>query len=899
MAKGEVTGGTKLAQMRGLWAGLRAQVSRLVFVLKRRRLDEEARLEIDAHLDLLTERYLRQGLSPEEACLAARRRFGNTTLTRQDIRALNSIGWIEQGAQDLRYALRQLRGSAGFAAVVVATLGLGMGGATAVFSVVQAVLLAPLPYEEPGQLVRFHQQEPDKPDTRGVLAGTHFTFLREHSTAFEDVAAIANYSERGLDLFAEGRAQRLRVLRVSSGYFGVLRSQPRLGRDFDRSDETGTNRVVLSDATWRTLFAGNPSIVGTTIRLSGEPYEVAGVAAPGFEDPVVPETAAWVPYPLASDTYEENYSLTAIGRLRNGVHLAQAQAELATLTRPMRERWPAAKQSAIAASSLHEQMVARARGPLHLVFGAVALVLLVACVNVANLALVRATGRVHEFAVRAALGSGRSRLVRQLLVESLVLALLGGVVGLVLARAGIRVLQVLGQQALPRLDQVGLNAEVLTFTLVATVATAVTFGVVPALRLARTAPVEALRQQSRSATGTRGLARLRGALAAVQVALALTLLAGAGVLLASFHRLQQVDLGFRVDRVLTFEVNLPTSRYDETRRASVQEELAGRLAAIPGVTAAGGISRLPATGSYHPWNTQIRSGPLAGKALDRSRFALQQRIVSGDLFAALGIPVLAGRTFDARDHAGAPGRAIVSANFARVAFAGVPFEAVIGQRIAAGNEYEIIGVAGDVALDIYGAPTMVVYRAHRQFADNRNWALMQAVATEGSLEELVAAVRVEVARLDPELVVHRPVPMADVVDRGASRERFALVLMGAFALVALALAALGLYGVLAYAVRQRATEIGIRMALGASAGQVRALVCRQAAAVVALGIAAGLCGALLLGRWLETLTFGIAPSDPRILIGSAVVLFLVALAAVWLPAQRATRVEPRIAIQEG
>jgi predicted permease len=898
MAKGELNGGTKLDRVRGLWAGLRAHLSRLVFVLDRRRLDEEARLEIDAHVELLTERYRRQGLSPDEAYVAARRRFGNTTLTRQDIHALNSIGWIEQGAQDLRYALRQLRGSAGFAAVVVATLGLGIGGATAVFSVVQAVLLAPLPYEAPGQLVRFYQQEPDKPDTRGVLAGTHFTFLREHATAFEDVAAIANYSERGLDLFAGGRAQRLRVLRVSSGYFGVLRAHPRLGRDFDRSDETGTNRVVLSDATWRALFGGNPSIVGTTIRLSGEPYEVAGVAAPGFEDPVVPETAAWVPYPLASDTYEENYSLTAIGRLRNGVALTQAQAELATLTRPMKERWPAA-QSAIVATSLHDQMVARARGPLSLVFAAVALVLLVACVNVANLALVRATGRVHEFAVRAALGSGRSRLVRQLLVESLVLALLGGVVGLLLARAGIQVLQVLGRQALPRLDQVSLNADVLTFALLATVATAVTFGVVPALRLAGTSPVEALRQQSRSATGTRGLARLRGALAAVQVALALTLLAGAGVLLASFHRLQQVDLGFRVDRVLTFEVNLPSSRYDERRRASVQEELAARLAAIPGVTAAGGTSRLPATGSYHPWNTQIRSGPLAGKPLDRSRFALQQRIVSGDLFAALGIPVLAGRTFDARDHADAPGRAVVSANFARVAFPGVPLDGVVGQGIAAGREYEIVGVVGDVALDIYGAPTMVVYRAHRQFADNRNWALMQAVATEGSLEELVAAVRSEVSRLDPELVVHRPVPLADVVDRGASRERFALVLMGAFALVALALAALGLYGVLAYAVRQRATEIGIRIALGASASQVRVLVCRQAAAVVGLGIAAGLCGALLLGRWLETLTFGIAPSDPGILLGSAVVLFLVALAAAWLPAQRATRVEPRIAIQEG
>ena len=270
MAKGEANAGTTFEAVRDKWTRLRARVSRLFFVLGRRRLDEEARLEIDAHLELLTQRFLRQGMSPDEAYIAARRRFGNTTLTRQDIHELNSISWIEQGVQDLRYALRQLRGSGGFATVVVATLGLGIGGATAVFSVVQAVLLAPLPYEEPGQLVRFYQQNPDQPDTRSVLAATHFSFLRDHSVAFEDVAAIGNYNETGLDLFAQGRAQRLRVLRVSSGYFSVLRAQPRLGRDFDRDDETGTNRVVLSDATWRTFFGADPSIVGASIRLSGE-----------------------------------------------------------------------------------------------------------------------------------------------------------------------------------------------------------------------------------------------------------------------------------------------------------------------------------------------------------------------------------------------------------------------------------------------------------------------------------------------------------------------------------------------------------------------------------------------------------------------------------------------------
>lgn len=883
-----------------MWTRLCTAVSRVRFVWSRRHLDEEARREINDHVDLLTARYVRQGMTHDEAYRAARRRFGNVTLVREDIHESNSIGWIEQAAQDLRYGFRQVRGSPGFTLVVAATLGLGIGGTTAVFSVVETVLLKPLPYEQPGELVRFYQQEPGRPDTQGVLAGTHFTFLREHATAFEDVAALAHYSETGLDLAtADGRVERLRVLRVSSDYFTTLHSLPAVGRGFDRDDETGTRRVVLSDKVWRTFYGADTSIVGATVLLSAEPYEVAGVAPAGFEDPIAPDVAAWIPYPLARDTYEENNSLTAIGRLRNGVSLEQAQAELATLEPLMRKRWPAAKLSAIVALPLHQELVENARGPLHLVFAAVGVLLLLACVNVANLVLVRATGRVREFAVRTALGSSRPRLVRQLLVESLLLASLGGLIGLPLAAAGIDVLQRLGRDALPRLDEINVDAGVLVFALAVTAATAVAFGIAPVLRLSTISPVEALRQQSRSATTGRGLARLRRTLATAQVALALTLLGGAAVLLASFHQLQQVDLGFRADGALTFQVNLPTARYNAERRAWFQEELARRLETIPGVRAAGGISRLPATGSYHPWNTHILTGPLAGSAVDRSRLAMQQRVVSGDIFGALGIPVLAGRTFDDRDGARSPGRAVVSANFARLAFPGVPFDAVLGQRIrAGGREWGIVGVVGDVALDVYGTPTMAVYRAHRQYADNRNWALIQVVDAGQAPEHALAAVRAEVARLDPELVVYRAAPMTDVVGRGASRERFALVIMGGFALVSLLLAALGLYGVLAYMVRERTAEIGIRIALGATAGHVRTLVLRQAAVVVAVGVAAGLGGALLLGRWLGALAFEISPSDPRILVSTALVLALVAFVAAWLPAQRAARVAPTTAMHE-
>jgi putative ABC transport system permease protein len=447
--------------------------------------------------------------------------------------------------------------------------------------------------------------------------------------------------------------------------------------------------------------------------------------------------------------------------------------------------------------------------------------------------------------------------------------------------------------------ELGIDPIVVGFATIATLATAIASGMVPALRASSVDPTRALGHQSRLSTTARAQGRLRSALAAAQLALALALLAGAGVLLVSFYRLQQVDLGFRVERVLTFEVSLPGVRYDAARRAAFQEELARRVETIAGVTTAGGTSHLPATGTRHSWPIAMDSGPLAGTSV-RQPEQPEHRTVSGHFFAALEIPLLAGRVFDERDDASAPGRAVVSARFARLAFPGLPLDQVVGQRIRVFGRHkrEIIGVVDDVALDVYGTPAGGVYSAHRQFADNRNWVLAQVVATDGPPEQLLGAVRAEIAAMDPELAVYRAAPMTEVVGRGSSRQRFALVLMATFAAVSLTLAVIGFYGVLAYSVRQRTPEIGIRIALGATAAQVRALILRQAALVLTGGLVAGLAGALVLGRGLSSLLFQVSPWDGRILLATASLLTVTGFVSAWLPARRASRIEARVAMQE-
>jgi predicted permease len=507
--------------------------------------------------------------------------------------------------------------------------------------------------------------------------------------------------------------------------------------------------------------------------------------------------------------------------------------------------------------------------------------------------LVRGSDRAREFALRSALGAERPRLVRQTLIESLTIALVGDIAGIVVARFAMEAIVAIGQGSIPRLTSLSLEPRLLAFSVVIATLSALGFGLAPALRAARTQPGDVLREQGRATTSTGAQMRLRQWLVVSQVGLAFVLLVGAGVLIASIQRIHQVALGVRQEGVLTFELHLPDARYDSTARARFYELVAERIAALPGVAAAGGISKLPATGNYNIWGVKPLTGPLASR--EEPRTPAQNRVVSGDYFATVGIPLLEGRLFDARDDATAPARVVVSRTLAERLFPGAK---AVGQRLnTGGRDREIIGVVPDVALDARGRTAGYVYHSHRQYAGDRNWALIQVVRSTASLDGLQESVRRTIASLDPQLVMHKPISLSDAIGRGEAQRVFTLRLLTTFAGVALALAALGLFGVLSYDVRLRSREFGIRLALGADRWKIRRMVLREGLTVTAIGTALGLVGSVLLSRVMASLVFGISALDPRVMAGAAVFMAAVAAVAAYIPAYRATSVEPRSVLQ--
>lgn len=873
---------------------------RLRAIILRRAEDRELDEELRVHVEMEAEYRRRTGLSHAEAHRQALIALGGVEQVKEDVRDARQTRGFFDGAGDVRFALRTLRRNPIFALVAVLTLAIGIGGATAVFSAVDAVLLAPLPYAQPGRLVRLYNTDVRAPNDNGFLTPVHFLEYRDGMSSFASVAAAITYDAVGADIGRADNARRIRVLPVTADYFDVLGAHPALGVMFSRDDEHGgmgepehpSRVVVVSHGLWAEEFRGDPSAVGRSIAMDGTSYRIVGVMPERFVDPLVPSADAWTPVnvdPGRDPSNATNHYYTVIARLQPTVSLGAAQAELTALAIKLGAKYPDARDTRGRLDPLKDDMVAPTAAALEIMLGAVALVLLIVCVNIATLMLVRGSERQREFAVRAALGGQRARIVRQMLVESVVIALVGDIAGLAVARAGMAAIVRLGDGNIPRLSSLSLDPRLLIFSIALSTLCAVVFGTVPAIRAARTRPGDVLRGEARGASSNRGQVRLRAALVAAQVALAFVLCVGAGLLLSSFTELRRVDLGFRSADALTFEAHLPSGRYDSTARAALYEDLAAALEREPGVRAVGGTSRLPGTGSYNSWFTRPLSGPLVNTKIDHA--SLEQRVVSGHYFAALGIPLLAGRLFDAGDDVRAPRRAVISKSAARLLFPGVD---PIGQQLrTGGGNRTVIGVVADVALDIEGHVEPTIYHAHRQFAGDRNWGLTQVVAMSGNVDAVAASARRVLNALDPLLVMYRPAPLDDVLGRGNSTRVFTLRLLFTFAAVAIALAILGLYGVLAYSVRLRAREFGIRMALGAAPSTIRSMVLRQGLLVTSIGLACGVVGAAALSRVMTSLLFRVKPMEPAVLVTTALVMGGVALVAAYVPARQAAISDPR------
>jgi predicted permease len=797
--------------------------------------------------------------------------------------------------QDVRHAVRRLFKAPGFAVVAIVTLGLGIGANSAIFSVVNGVLLEPLPFPEPNRLVgMYHVWE----GHREPMSGPNFIDATRFSTSLESTAAVSR--ERKI-LTGEGEPVRLDVARVSASFFSVLRAKPALGRTFapDESTPGRTNVAVLSNGLWQQRFGSDPRAIGRRIQLDGVSTEIVGVMPAGFSFPA--DGQAWQPL-----EYNENFVskqrgawyLSVIARLKPGVRPEQAAAELQTIGRNLAKQYPDANDHlGMTTLPLQEAMVSNIREAVLVLLGAVGFVLLIACANVANLLLARAAARESEMAVRTALGAGRMRLIRQLLTESVILSICGAGMGLLFAIWGVAFLTSLQPQGVPRLDAVQVDGTVIGFTLAIGVLTGLVFGLVPAIHATRAVP-QTLREAGRGAVTGRAGARARGTLVAVEMALAVMLLAGAGLLIRSFARLQAVDPGFKPEQTLSFELTLPDSRYKEDpKRIAFFDQLLPRLQALPGVRSVGTVMGLPLSGMNFNISFEVAGRPPVPPA---DQPAMEVRVASPDYFSTVGIPLERGRFYTSDDREGAPQVVVISDSAARQYF---PNEDPIGKSIKLGwgkggparAGGRIVGVVGDVkdsGLDEANPPE--IYLPLRQWPVSQMAVVIRTTTPPAMLAETV---RTEVHAVDPTLPLSNVRTLDEIVAKSISQPRFYMTLLAIFAGVALALAGIGIFGVLSYAVAQRTREIGIRMALGARESNVVSLVVRQAMTLALVGVCLGTVAALLLSQTMTRMLFSVKPTDPMTFGAVAAVLIGVALLASYLPARRATRVDPIVALR--
>jgi predicted permease len=871
------------------WAAYVAEAFNALF--RRKKTEKELNEEVSFHLEMEIEKNVRAGMSREEARRVARVRFGGVEQVKEEVREERGVKPLEDLLIDLRYALRQVRRSPGFAAVAILTLALGIGANTALFSVLRNVILTPLGYDQPQQLVRLYQAFLENPDGKNWVSGAAFLDYREQLDGLESAAAIYNYRDRGFTLTGFGPPRRVSMMLVSSDFFQVYHTYPVIGRGFYREEERGSARIaVISHRLWTALSGGDAGILQQRLILDGDAFEVVGVMPEDFVDVVGGDVDLWIPLELQDQNATQNrgnHYLSVVARLRPDVSLGEAQAQLEALSRSQAEMYRGHEDWTARFYPLHGDLVGNTSTMLFVLLGASGLVLLIACVNVASLFIARNIVREREIALRAALGAGKFRLTRQLLTESLVVGLFGGLAGLAVAYWGMSALLPLSSDALPRAHEVSFDAALFAFALGVSLFTVLIFGLAPALQFTSPNLDQAIRENPRTSTGGTRSKRMRDVLVTSQIALALVLLVGAGLLMRSLLNLQRVDLGIGSHNVMTFEVHLGGTRYtDAENRIAFQRNFQDRLRERAGVEAVGAVSKLPVSDVYNTWSFSYMSPE--GEVLRHQGWA-DFRIIEGDYFEALDIRLLSGRRFESTDVAGATEVAIINERAAELFFEG---RDPLGQLIAADRRWTVVGVAEDVAHDHRGNANPMVYLSHTQFGDDRSWALSQVASTTLPRRDLVAATRQVLAAIDPELVVHNVRSMRDVKAGAIAREQFAVLLLGLFAAMALSLAVVGIYGVMAYNVSRRAQEFGIRLAMGASPGKIRRSVFLHGALMVGMGIAVGLAGAFALARLMGSMLFGVSTADPLTFLAVPVTLVLATLLAGYIPARRATSVDP-------
>jgi len=873
--------------------------------------------ELQAHAQLLIEEKIRQGMSPEDARHQAMLTLGNHARIREEYRRQAGLPFFEVLMQDMRYCLRTLRRYPGFAAVAVITLALGIGANTAMFSIVNGVLLRPLPYSHPEQLVSvFSTFSGQEGLESGSTSPPDFRTLRQRN---HTLAGLSAYYPTGMNLTGAAQPERVRALIVSADYFSTLGVQPAMGRNFLSTEEQwGSHHVaIVSNAFWRTHFNGDLNFSASKLTLDGEPYSVIGVMSPDFYVEMPAQVwlpMAWKPH----DNYDShnNYFLSMVGRLRPGVTPQQMFSDLNAIMLSIAQQFPENKGIGAALKPLREVWLGDVRPALMVLLGAVAFVLLIACVNLANLLLARSATRRKEIAIRSALGANHRRLLRQFITESILLSCLGGAVGLALAYFSLRLLPLAGD-LLPRIQQVRLDGWVLLFTAAISVITGLLFGLMPAFRNSRAAGVNETLKEGGRYSSSASTQRFRTALVISEVALATVLLAGSGLAIRSFARLLSVDPGFSADHVLTFSVNLPAS-YDPQpdplrigappRVTEFFEQLLSRIEQLPGVKDAGTVSSLPLQGEswgkfFFPLDRPL---PVS---MDKGEH-VQYRAVLGHYFEGLRIRLLRGRLLNEHDIPNAPYAVVINEALARRDW---PGQSPLGKVVLLSppvsllppglappgykpQQFTVVGVVSDVhygRMQENALPTVYASLLQHDFSLSPSITIRAA----GDPTLLVSSIRGILAQIDKNVPMARVMTMNEIMSSSVAQPRLEAILLGFFGSLALLLAGIGIYGVIAYSVSQRTSEIGIRMALGASRFSVLRMVLSQGLRLASMGLGIGLVLALALTRLMSGILFGISPTDPATFVAILVILAIIALLACFLPARRATRVDPMVALR--